>query len=103
MDVPVVKSLAEDTPSENTANDKNVGLFYVFHSQATSHMDGSLDNVMAWLTTMRKSEGYRAAKTHVTRLQALQVRCSPITKGLFKVAERYDRAEHECPWFINFT
>ena len=55
MDVPVVKSLAEDTPSENTANDKNVGLFYVFHSQATSHMDGSLDNVMAWLTTMRKS------------------------------------------------
>ena len=83
--------------------DENVGLFGVFSSQAASYMEarkGGVDKAVRWVLDARKSEDYKAAKTHVSRLLA-QVRRSRITKGLFEVAERYDRSEHECPWFMD--
>ena len=81
------------------ANDENVGLFGVFSSQAASYMEARKDKALTWVLDARKSD--RAAKTHVARLLALQVRRSRITKGLFEVAERYDRSEHKCPWFMD--
>jgi hypothetical protein len=75
------------------ANDENVGLFGVFSGQAASHMEARKDKALTWVLDARKSEEYRAAKTHVARLLA-QGRRSRITKG-------YDRSEHECPWFMD--
>lgn len=75
------------------AKDENVGLFGVFSRQVASHMEARKDKALTWVLDARKSEEYRAAKTHESRLLA-QGRRSRITKG-------YDRSEHECLWFMD--
>lgn len=44
---------------------------------------------------MRKSKAYLDSKTNVARLQALAVRRSHITDGLYEVAARYDRCAQD--------